>query len=79
MYVFEYGWPVAEVSVVHAADGTGAAVPAGAGVLVTGNDTVDRVGVATGAGGEPVHAARLTRMIRRIAITTAYFTDIVPR
>ena len=76
MYVFEYGWPVAEVSVVHAADGTGADVP---GVLVTGNDTDDRVGVANGAWGEPVHAARLTRLMRRIAITTAYFTDIVPR
>ena len=76
MYVFEYGWPVAEVSVVHAADGTGAAVP---GVLVTGNATDEGVGVANGARGEPVHAARLTRLMRRIAITTAYFTDIVPR
>ena len=76
MYVFEYGWPVAEVSVVHAADGTGAAVP---GLLVTGNATDEGVGVANGAWGAPVHAARLTRLMSRIDITTAYFTDIVPR
>ena len=80
MYVFEEGWPVAEVSVVHTCVAvTGAAVVTGAGVLITIVVTGTGAGVTTGAGGEPVHPAIPITPMSRTVTVTAYFHAIVPR